>query len=298
MYCPACGAAHAADARFCAKCGGRVQPDEAGPAPPASTPRRGALTTRADERALVGLRCAHCGQRTSPVPYFSRGVNIAKLVVLLPFTSVVGPLLLFFLRKDRFVCTWCRAMLPLEAPVGLLDAFSPNVTLLPPEGLGGADGALVPLDAGALVTPEEGREVARLERNRRRNRFRAWAFGVMGAGLFVMGGAALASSAAGEAASFFFGTGTLTAFAAGLTGHLGRKQAEAAASLRRRQRNREILALARARKGRLTVTEVASRLGLELREAEASLDALVDGHRVDIQNDAEGLVTYVFPELQ
>jgi hypothetical protein len=58
-----------------------------------------------------------------------------------------------------------------------------------------------------------------------------------------------------------------------------------------------VIHLARQHQGRINVTLVSAALGLDFKEAEALLDSMVDGQRVDMDVDGEGRVTYVFPEL-
>ena len=45
------------------------------------------------------------------------------------------------------------------------------------------------------------------------------------------------------------------------------------------------------------MTTVAAHMRLDLQEAEALLDSMVDGRRVDVHVDDAGRLTYVFPEL-
>src|SRR5581483_2897869 len=99
LTCPRCGADNLPAARFCAACGVRMQ--GAAPGPP---PLEVAVMASLPMAAPVVLSCRHCGRAMRPLPYFSRGVNIAKaLALMIPF-SVVGPLAFFFLRKDRLIC--------------------------------------------------------------------------------------------------------------------------------------------------------------------------------------------------
>jgi hypothetical protein len=139
-------------------------------------------------------------------------------------------------------------------------------------------------------------EILDLERRSRRNRVRAWAFGITTGFLGGIGGWAAADSAH-EPAAFFLTVGGLTGVGAVATARRSRSQGQLAATKRHRQRVQQVLALARAHQARLSVTLVASHLGLELREAEELLDSMVDGRRVDLQIDDQGRVSYVFPEL-
>jgi hypothetical protein len=291
MVCPSCGAVAADEARFCASCGTALRGEPG--ARPAGAPARAGRP----EAPAPGMMCPGCRQHTVPIPYFARGANIAKAVVLAPFFTPIASLVFFLLFKDKFLCTWCRSVLPIEAPVGLLEAFSPNVTMLPP----GSE-ALVPYGGpggggpAALAASQDSHEIARLERKGRQGRFRAWALGTMTAGLVTLGG--LAAGAGGEeAAAVFFSMGGLGGVGAFVAEARGRGHRRLAQEKRKRQETLRILQLARENGGRLTVTLVATRLHMDFKEAEAALDALVDGRRVDIRTDDEGRVTYVFPEI-
>ena len=232
------------------------------------------------------------------MPYFSRGINIAKLAVLLPFTFV-GPLLFFLIRKDRLVCSWCRALLPGELPLPLLDAFESSPPAI-------ADRRLAPLGnegtrAQAGLTDWPGNdiashEIAHLERRSQRNRRRSFSLGVATAMMTAFGGMA-ASSGGAEPSVFFFAMGGLTGAGALVSSSRGKKLSVEASAKRQRQRVLEVLGLARANSGRLNVTLVASHMSLDLREAESLLDSMVDGRRVDVHVDDQGRMTYVFPEL-
>jgi hypothetical protein len=72
-----------------------------------------------------------------------------------------------------------------------------------------------------------------------------------------------------------------------------RKNEEAA----RVQRQLAVLKLAEAEDGRLTVTEVAAKLGWTLRTAQGVLRALEDGVRVTTTTTDDGIMVYDFPEL-
>lgn len=268
MDCSACGAPQAPGARFCASCGARVDPP--------------VFHDRAS-RPPEGVLCPRCGARTAPVPYFSRGVNIAKAVALaIPFTFV-GPVLFFFWRKDTFICTGCRRMLPFEAPVGLLEAFSPTTTALPPEGY---ETAL------ALRTQPEGAlAIAR----GRASSAASTLMGVVSGGFATIG--AFAASVGEEAAAPLFVVSLVSGSMAVLTGWRGRVRARHAEAARRRTQTLEVIDLAREHGGRLNVTLVAGRMRLDFAEAERLLDGMIDGRRVDMQVDGDGRVTYVFPEL-
>lgn len=59
-----------------------------------------------------------------------------------------------------------------------------------------------------------------------------------------------------------------------------------------------ILSLAEARGGELTVTDVARHFGWTTGRADAALTALVDGSRVNLEVDADGILRFQFRELR
>ncbi len=281
VRCAQCGAESPDGARFCSGCGARLDPWlPAGPPPPgAGPPQRppAPLPTEPLPPPQPGLVCPNCGNRTVPVAYFSRGVNVAKAVALFPFTNVVGPLVFFFLRKDRFICTVCRGILPVEAPVRFLEAFSADTTLLPPPDLTptGAAG----LDGDAPV----------IERRSRTSQVRAWFYGFVSLG-------SLGVAMVDQEAAFAIVSAASGAFSI-RSALRSTKLGQLAAARRHQQRTVRLLDLARDRGGRLTVTDVAGHFRIGFQEAEQVLDSVVDGRRVDMVVDPEGQVTYVFPEL-
>jgi hypothetical protein len=236
-----------------------------------------------------GRYCEACQQRTVPVPYFSRGVNVAKAVVLFPFTSFVGPLIFFLIRRNKVICSHCQNKLPGEASVPLLDSFSPD-----------AMGALGPMEPGEDLVPINravGQEIAVLERSSRKQRRRSWTLGILTAGMAAIGGSN-ALDGDGEAALVLFGISGVAGAGALVSRQRGQQNGLLAAAARQRQRVLEVLGLARAHAGKLNVTMVASQLHLDFKEAEALMDGMVDGRRVDVEVDEQGRMNYVFPELK
>jgi hypothetical protein len=221
--------------------------------------------------------CPHCGRPTTPVAYFARGTNVAKMVVLFPFTHVVGPLLFFLVRKDRFICTQCLGLLPPQEPAARLDPWTNDVTLLPP----GAP--YVPPGLDGVAPAVEGQSRFQL----------VWAW-IFGSGALACVGTALANpfDAGGWMilSSLAGGLGLSAAFRA-------QRLARRAQQLRHDERTLRLLDLARETGGRLTVTSVAARFRVGFDTAERVLDSVVDGRRVDVEIDEEGNVTYVFREL-
>jgi hypothetical protein len=58
-----------------------------------------------------------------------------------------------------------------------------------------------------------------------------------------------------------------------------------------------IFRVAYKRKGRLTISDVVLETGLSIKEAEETVNAMVDGIRVRMEVDERGLVVYEFPEI-
>ncbi|HEY0715913.1 MAG TPA: hypothetical protein VGF45_24735 [Polyangia bacterium] len=222
-----------------------------------------------------------------PVPFFSRGFNLAKAAVMLPL-SPIAPLVFFLIRRDRLVCSWCKNILPGEASLSLLDSFSSS-----PTGLMGSGGQT---DALTRASDAVHHEIAVHEHKSRRSRRRATTLGLATIVMTAVGGTAALEEGA-EEATFFFSMGGLSGVGAFASSRRGKRHQLAAEAKRQKFRVLEVLNLARAQGGRLTVTAVAAQMRLDLREAEALLDSMVDGRRVDVHVDEGGRLTYVFTEL-
>jgi hypothetical protein len=316
MHCEACGAHANPGAKFCAACGAPVAraapPPQVPSYPPAPPPpyqqqQQQQLVPHAVPPALIphqppgalaqwhgtrGVYCPSCQQRTVPVPYFSRGFNLAKGAALFPFFAI-APLLFFLWRRDRAICSWCKSILPGEMDVPLLDTFtSTPVNML---------GALTlapnsPQDALARSGELVQHEIAVHENRARKNRRRTTFLGVVALGFAGLGSTVAAAEGMEEAAFLFSMTG-ISGVGAFASNRRGKHHKIAAEAKRQRQRVLEVLALARSHAGKLTVTTVAAHMRLDLKEAETLLDSMVDGRRVDVHVDDAGRMTYVFPEM-
>jgi hypothetical protein len=314
MHCEACGARTSPGAKFCAACGAPITapPSQPAPAPPSPYP---SSYSQVPQAPLVpqppyqlaresypgmapaawpstrGVFCPSCQQRSMPVPYFSRGFNLAKGVALLPF-SPIAPLLFFLWRRDRAICSWCKSVLPGEMDVPLLETFSSSpVAMLGalPEGSPTGE-ALV--RSGQQVQ----HEIAVHENKSRRSRRRSTTLGIVALSFAGIGGSVAAGEGL-ESAAFLFSMSGLTGVGAFASTRRAKHHRIAAEAKRQRQRVLEVLALARSHAGKLTVTTVAAHMRLDLKEAEELLDSMVDGRRVDVHVDDNGRMTYVFPEL-
>jgi hypothetical protein len=283
MSCAACGSENLPSARFCAACGKQLGGGGVALAPrPPASPLHARIPAPRMTTGQPLLVCSRCGRPMSPAAYFSRGANVAKAMLLFIPLSFFGPLLFFLLRKDRLICSICKGMLSGEASVPLLQAFSTSVaTTAAAHGL-------------SVYDPEE--DLAVLEHQSRRHRARAWTWGAASAGMAGLGmmmtvdgslhstvGALLLAAPAGLGAVAF----ALRSRAFG----------KRAVLKRGRQQRAHVLELARAHGGRLTVSLVAAELRIELADAERLLTDMVDGHRVEMDVDDSGRITYVFTEL-
>lgn len=65
----------------------------------------------------------------------------------------------------------------------------------------------------------------------------------------------------------------------------------------RRAPKAEVFRLAKRHGGVLTVSDVVTELDIDPEDAEQLLDGLADGHRVVMNVDNDGVVTYTFSEL-
>ncbi len=221
-----------------------------------------------------------------PVPYFSSGFNIAKAMALaIPF-SFPGPLLFFLLRRDRLICCHCKTLVSRSEAMPLLAGMPSGAALLPSIS---ADGRM------AMFDPEE--DQASMQWQSRRDRRRAWTWGVTSAGLTAFG-LFMAGSADLSAGMVFLVSAAPLGIGALFAGWRSRSLARRAQAKRIHDQRMRVLELARAQGGKLNVSLVAADLRIDLAEAEALLTAMVDGQRVDMDVDDDGHISYVFPELR
>jgi hypothetical protein len=283
MTCAACRSDNLPSARYCATCGVALAHEAQAarglarrPAPFVPAPR-----PMVAEMLFV---CPHCGQTMRPMAYFSRGVNVAKALLLMFPLNVLGPLIFFFLRRDRLICGFCKRLVGSEVALPMRHGYAPGSRLAP----------LAP--AGALATYDPEDDSALLERRSRRYRARAWTWGAVTAGLAGLGALVGIGSDANATMAFLMmatpaGVGALVA--AFRSRALGRR----AAAMRGREQRARVLDLARASGGRLNVSLVATELRIELSDAEQLLGSMVDGQRVEMEVDDAGRISYLFTEL-
>jgi len=264
--CPLCGAREVTG-RFCQNCGTGLSP---------------ATAFRGSEFS-ARILCESCGELTVPAPYFTRATNLAKLVALAPITSVVGSVGFFFLRKDRFICRNCHALLPIHvASVSVLDAFSSSTSVYL---VGGSDQSPIIFDEEMSALDAEARRL-----DRRRSGRRRWAFA---AGLAVV--LVLSGAAGKELPASLWGSGSLVlTLIATLFLVQGSRLGQVAAGIRERVHAIAIPKLAREHAGCLDVVTVGSALSISATHAERLLDALVCRDEAELQVDDDGRMTYRF----
>jgi hypothetical protein len=238
------------------------------------------------EPSTIALRCPRCGETAVPMPFFVRGTNVIKLFILFAITSFFGPVLYFFLRKDRLICRHCQTLFSQQRPMGLLEAFSDD-----PRGWlpGGVDRS-ANQDPLTTSTVEDEQLTKVLDKKVLKAKTLAWSMGLTGS-LFII--ADLVHGGPGGGVGFGVFCGALALY----FGIRAQKHGRKAGFLKHRLRTLRVIHLARQHQGRINVTLVSAALGLDFKEAEALLDSMVDGQRVDMDVDGEGRVTYVFPEL-
>ena len=267
MYCSTCGALVPPGRVVCATCGARVA--GAGPGAPA---RPGPMSSTGYPPARPALGslasvCPRCGYRGEGISYFSRGKHVIGLVVAAMFTSWAmgaGAVIYYVLRKDHRVCPRCG------------------------EGWG-QRGELAASAAGLPAEPSHPQPVAA-------GSFADSSRGGFSILLFLLA-AILATAGIVNGRP---GPLLLAAIAAG-AGLLLHRHAENQREARRAalisSLQLPVLKLAADHGGRLTVTEVATRLGWTLPRAEKVLESLEDGYRVSSEVTDEGLIVYEFREL-
>lgn len=265
MRCPQCAAENHEGARFCSACGAKMR-----------------ITTSEQAPRVLAFSCFRCGQTVPPSPYFSRGVNVAKLAALFPINFVL-PILFFFVRRDRLICGNCKKVLPEAAPRALMPYQ------------GAEQGALMPMPGSFALVPQQPAALA-MERASQQARNRGIGLGVI-AMPFSMGALAMLGGAGFTELAFVVAPGALLIGGAVASLRRAGKLKQGAREIEEKQQRRRVLELAARRQGRLTVADVASSLGMDLKDAEHVLDTLVDGRHVDVEVTDEGRLLYVFPDL-
>lgn len=210
-------------------------------------------------------RCPRCGYRGEGIPYFRRPAHVALLVGAGLFSWGLAGLAYWILRRNRMVCPNCGLAWHDSRP-DLPPGERPSHR--PPTGAEGGP----PLPSGGGMR-------------------RAVGMSLMVLGVFlvflglsegVVGGVLLGCGVGGAGiGAYWWGRRAL--------------QERRKALLHRLQS--QILCLAAQKGGTLTVTEVATELGLSLLAAEKVLMSLDDGFRVRSEISSEGVLYYEFPEI-
>lgn len=211
------------------------------------------------------MRCGFTGE---PVLYFRKGSHRAILVAVGAFTYGVGGLVYYLARRKHPVCPRCGIGWEHAREAGEGSALAPV------EGGGSSVARASPSPWGGGVRRVAGAAVAGL-----------------GAFLIVVPGAMHRDLGA-----------TIVGSVLGLAGSAlllsGRRALQ-----RRRQAVfdrlcRKVLMLARQRGAVITVTEVATELGLSFPAAEKLMEAMDDGLRIRSEVSDEGIIYYEFSEIK
>jgi hypothetical protein len=263
MYCSSCGEHRSNQDPTCDSCGAEFPvpriPAVTADAPGVEWPARSVALNR----VAVCPRCEYHGQG---LPFFSRGPHMAALVAAtlftLPFAMGAGGFLLYAARRDHRICPRCGERWGRFARRALPSRSRPTVKPEPGVPSAAGEGAMrvwsVLLLVLAAILVVVG--IAGLE------------FLPIGLGLVAGGGGYALRRSASRARE--------------------ERRAALIASLQT-----PVLKLAASSNGRLTVTEVAARLGWPLARAEKVLNSLEDGWRVSSEVTDEGIIVYEFREL-
>lgn len=211
-------------------------------------------------------RCPRCSYQGEGIPYFRRGGHLGLLIGVSVFSYGFGGLVYWLARRKHLVCPRC----------GLgWEKASRALTVTGPEG------------ERRFV---EGESDDRLPGSGAKRRVLG-ATMVLIATLLILVGFVEFEMVAVAIGSVLGASGSL-AFYWGWSGLQDRRKA----ILQRMQRN--VLKLAAAKGGTLTVTEVATDLNLAIPAAEKILTSMDDDLRVRSVISEEGVIVYEFPELR
>jgi hypothetical protein len=265
MYCHTCGSKIPEGRSRCEACGTAAvrAPVPAHEHAPVSTAYAAAYPLA--EPISICPRCTFRGQS---VTYFSRGTHVAGLVALTVFTAGflgVGGLGYYLLRREHRICSRCGHSM----------------------GKHGSN-ALTVVDGSRQVAPAPPREVS-LSDDSGGPGAGAWILFALAAVLGTIGIAEVEALALMWAAFSAAGGFALM--------HRTRRKRETRRKMLIQTLQQPVLALAGERRGKLTVTEVASTMGWSLPRAEKVLNSLEDGLRVVSDVTDEGVIVYEFREL-
>jgi len=206
------------------------------------------------------------------VKYFSKPGHLGVLAALSVFTYGIGGLTYWLVCRNRLVCPNCG--FGWENASRLLSQGSGTTGLSVPEAAPTSlEGLSEPLPADGLARRLLG------------------AGAILMATLMILMGIVEFEMAA-IAVGGVMGAGGSMTFLWGWKALQDRRKAIM------RGMERKVLRLARARKGVLTVTDVAAELDLSLEAAEKILIEMDDGFRIRSDVTDEGIIVYEFPEVQ
>lgn len=217
----------------------------------------------------MGL-CPRCAFQGVGEGYFSRGENVAKLVLITLVVWIGGPIY-YLVRKDHKVCPNCGLKWGQYGRLATQAALGAGGGRLPAPMMTGPQAAMLPGEGGSRWSGG------------------AIFFWLMAALLTMVGIAEMAAPA------------LFIAAALGGAGFALQKRRD-----RKREARREmliaglqqhVLQLAASRGGKLTVTEVASAMQWPIPRAEKILNSLDDGFRVVSDVTDQGVIVYEFREL-
>jgi hypothetical protein len=246
----------------CSTCGELLQPGSMRcPTCGAATPVGMALARPAGVR-----RCSRCSYQGEGIPYFRRGGHLGLLIGVSVFTYGFGGLVYWLARRKHLVCPRC--------------------------GLGweNASRALMVTGPAAEQRLVQDEPADRLPGGGIKRRILG-TIGVLIASLMILIGFVEFEMVAVAVGSVIGASGSLMYYW-GWNGQQDRRKA----IMQRMQR--QVLRLAAAKGGTLTVTEVATELNLALPAAEKILMSMDDDLRVRSVISEDGVIVYEFPELR
>jgi hypothetical protein len=265
MYCQTCGSKIPEGRTRCEGCGAAVS------RAPVAAPQQTSMSTAyaaAYPLAEPVSICPRCTFRGQSVTYFSRGTHVAGLVALTVLTAGflgVGGLGYYLLRREHRICSRCGHSM----------------------GKHGSN-ALTVVDSSGQLAHAPPREASLAEEA-----------GGPGAGAWILFALAALLGTIGivEFEALLLMWAAFSAAGGFALMHRTRRKRETRRKMLIQTLQQPVLALAGERRGRLTVTEVASSMGWTLPRAEKVLNSLEDGLRVVSDVTDEGVIVYEFREL-
>lgn len=210
-------------------------------------------------------RCPRCSYQGEGIPYFRRAGHMGLLVVTSLFTYGFGGLIYWLARRRHLICPRCGLGWEHASRALAVTGSGPERSLLEAES-------------------EEPLPTSGIKRRVAGVLFVLIASFIVLVGIAEVEAVAVAVGAvlgAGGSATFYWGWQALQERRKAIMHGLQRK----------------ILRLAAAKRGTLTVTEVAAEMNLSLPAAERILESMDDGFRIRSEISKEGVLYYEFPEI-